>query len=275
MKTVATHFRRLGYKPTDLGGESARAGFTLIELIGVMAIMVIIAGVVTPNVLHSIDLAAAKAEASSLSNLATEISLYTRDSGAMPTAANWTTVIVPYTELSSAELAQNRRQRARVLLTDATTNRAMILSVMNANAAFTLPGAVTAANFALIWNTVDSTNPAANWQGANWSGWSAVANSEQFMVIQRINLSSQLQTYSIPLKNTSAVTTVSYQVLNINGTIAASANIAASGTAALSLRTGQKINLYTAANQVNLNYTYVVGTTGRSIDFISPNWVPQ
>ena len=60
-------------------------GFTLIELIGVLAIMTILAGVIAPNALQSIERAAIRAEHQTLANLGEQVELYLRDQGALPT----------------------------------------------------------------------------------------------------------------------------------------------------------------------------------------------
>ena len=48
-------------------------GFTLIEMIGVLAIMAILAAVITPNALRTLDRAAIRAEADTLHNLGDQV----------------------------------------------------------------------------------------------------------------------------------------------------------------------------------------------------------
>ena len=53
-------------------------GFTLIELIGMCVIMTILAGVIAPNAMKSIERAAIRAEDQTLTNLGGQVELYLR-----------------------------------------------------------------------------------------------------------------------------------------------------------------------------------------------------
>ena len=91
-----------------------QAGFTLIEMVGVLAIMAIMAAVIVPNAIRSMDRAAVTAEQQNLSTLGSQVALYLRDQGVAPTPANWTTALANYAGLSPADLATNKRNVARV-----------------------------------------------------------------------------------------------------------------------------------------------------------------
>src|SRR5690606_15481651 len=64
------------------------AGFTLLEMIGVIAIMSILASVLVPNMLRSIDGAASRAEAETMRHLGTALEGYLKKNEALPVAEN-------------------------------------------------------------------------------------------------------------------------------------------------------------------------------------------
>ncbi|MGC4072600.1 MAG: type II secretion system protein [Nibricoccus sp.] len=255
--------------------SGSRTAFTLIEMIGVMAVMAILAAVTVPNVLKTLDMAAVRAEADSMRNLSAEVQRYTRDIGTAPTEANWSTVLQSYSELSPAELLTNKRQRDRVFLADTTTNRAMLLSVMSPNTNLALPATVSAANFQRIWSTADNAIPSStSWSG--WTAWNGVTNSHQYLVIQRINLGAELQTFPVVLKQSGTVA-ARYEVIPVNassGTVVPFAVGASPVT--LTLRSGQRVNLYPTASGGSPSYTYVVSNMGKTLEFMSTNfWAAQ
>ena len=258
------------------------AAFTLIEMIGVLAIMAIIAGVLAPNALRSLDRTAVNLEAQNLSVLGDQIKLYLRDQGAAPTAANWTTVLASYAGMSTTDLATNRRQMGRVYLTDPATNptqRVLVLSSMRAGLALPTAAAIsTAAQFQQIWQTADgAVPPVGSWAG--WGAWGATANSGSYLVIARVNLLSvydtDLQSLTLTLNNRGAAT-ASYNLVLADGTSQPAINVAAGATVILAnQRPKVRLNLYRAAGGVTLNYSYVLSTTGKTFDFNGTDWLPQ
>jgi type II secretory pathway pseudopilin PulG len=258
------------------------SAFTLIEVIGVLAIMAIMASVLVPNALRSLDQAAIIAEAQTLGNVGTEVTLYLRDQGAVPTPATWTAAIGGYAGLSPADLATNKRGMTRVYVTDPAANptqRVLLLSSMRPNLA--LPTAAninTAARFQAIWQTADgAVPPAASWAG--WNRWGAMANSGNFLVIERVNLlpiyDTDLENLTLTLNNRGAAT-ASYNLVLADGTIQGAVNVPAGNTVVLAnQRPKIRLNLYTAAGGAMLNYSYVLSTTGKTFDFNGTAWLPQ
>ena len=250
-------------------GEAA--GFTLIEMIGVLAIMAVLASVLVPNVLHSLDRAAISAEATTLAALGGQAKLYLQVPGILPTPANWTT-----------DIATNRRAMARGYLVDPAANpapRFMLLSSMRAGLALPVAANITtAAQFQSLWQTADNAVPTnASWGG--WNAWSAVANSGDYLLIARVNLqpiyNTDLKSVTLSLNNRGAAT-ASYNLVLPNGTSQNAVNVVAGGNAVLAgLLPRTRLNLYRAASGVTLNYTYVVNATGRTFDFDGTNWIPQ
>ena len=257
-------------------------GFSLIEMIGVLAIMAIVAGVLVPNVLRSLDRAAIRAEAETLAALGDQTKLFVRVNGVPPAPGTWSTDLGTLADLAPVDIARNRRAIARLYLLDPAATpapRAMILSCMRPG--ITLPAAAdisTPARFQSLWQTADSAVPStASWGG--WAGWTAVANSAEHLVIERINLSpiyhSEWATVTLSL-NHRGTTTASYNVVLASGAAQAAINIAAGGTVVLTgVQPRTRLNLYRAAAGAGLDYTYVVGTNGRTFDFDGIAWNPQ
>jgi prepilin-type N-terminal cleavage/methylation domain-containing protein len=268
--------------------RSPRGGFSLIEMIGVLAIMAILASVIVPNALRSLDRAAIRAEETSLAALGEQLKLYLRDNSALPSTAippatpNWTTQLASYADLSPTDLLTNKRANNRVYLVDPAApggRRAILLSSMRQG--LNLPAATninTAARFDAIWQTADgSVPPTSSWNG--WNAWANTANAGDYLVIERVNLapiySTDLLTLTVSLNNLGG-TTVSYNIVTANGSTGAAVNVAAGATAVLTnLHPRDRVNLYTAAGGVGLGYSYVVTGAGKTFDFDGSIWLPQ
>ncbi len=254
----------------------------MIEMIGVIAIMAILASVVAPNALRALERAAVTAEGQTLRSLGEQVKLYLRAQGVAPTAANWTVAIGNYADISPLDIATNKRQMARVYFTDPAavpTQRAIIISSMRTGLA--LPTAAninTAIKFQDIWQTIDGALPTAlSWGG--WAAWNAVAGSGEYLIIERVNLapvySTDLQSLTITLNNRAAIT-ASYNIVLADGTVQLPVNVLAGATAILAnRRPKERFNLYRAAGGVTLDYSYVLSTTGKTFDFNGTNWIPQ
>ncbi len=95
-------------------------GFTLLEIIGVVAIVAILSAVLAPSVVSSINRAYATAEDANLQQLANALRDTVRRTRSIPSTAigNWTTALAAQTEYTAAQLRFNRRNRQRVLLAD-------------------------------------------------------------------------------------------------------------------------------------------------------------
>jgi prepilin-type N-terminal cleavage/methylation domain-containing protein len=268
-------------KPARAIARRARAGFTLIELIGVLAIMAILAAVITPNALRALDRSTASAESQSMSNLGAALKLYLSAVGTAPTAANWTTTLATYADLSPAAIAANPRGVGRVYLADPAASpapRVILLSSLRSNLG--LPAAAniaTAAEFQAIWQTADgAVPPASSWNG--WNAWAAVARSGDLLVIQRVNLQSvyatDLQNLAATLNNRGGAA-ASYNIVLASGTSQGSITVPAGATVVLTRHPKETLNLYKAAGGATLNYSYVFSTGGKTFDFDGTNWTPQ
>jgi type II secretory pathway pseudopilin PulG len=236
-------------------------------MIGVMAIMAILAAVIVPTTLKSIEGAAVRVEIDTLGSLGVQMKLYAKEKGAMPTAAGWTTEIAPYAALNPTDILTNRRRINRLYVVDPTAinQRAMIISSMRSGVP--LPSyAQVSGNFTNVWNTSYTDVPT----GSGWGSWNA--NNKEYLAIERVNFRSELQSFSISLKNASAGT-VSYQIFYSSGTpLTVRQPLAASATIVPVLRAGDRINLYRDSAGALLDYVVVVSTRGGTFQFNGTTW---
>ncbi len=265
-----------------------RAAFTLIEMIGVMAVMAILAATVVPNVVKSIERAAVRAEIDTLRNLGEQAKLYLRDNTVPPTTANWNTVLGTYASLSPTEILTNRRQMNRVYVVDpvAANQRALLVSSMRTGLLRQASPPETAAQvaayigasgtrFSDVWNWNTAAVPLTPPTG--WGAWTR--DNIEYLLIERVNFApvyrSELQSFAVSLRNLSG-SAVSYRIKRAGGALVGPVNMPA-GTAVLvtPLYPRDQLELYRAASGVNLDFTYVVGTAGKNYDFAGTNWLPQ
>jgi len=281
-------------------------GFTLIEMIGVMAIMAILASVLVPNGLRTLDRAAVNAEAQTLHNLGEQVKLFLKVNGVAPAPATWAQDLGPFADISPVDITTNKRQMVRVLIYEpvlpAAPQRALILSSMRPGLALPVAADLnTVARFDDVWGTADRAIPAVgidNWAG--WAPWRATDGGGDFLVIERVNLAAiyhtDLQDLTITLNNLTgrpvvppatalAAVSTTYVVVWANGdtpttgTIAATKNRVLDATALpRSLHPRDRIDLYRVdpvPAGTPPDYSYVLSTQSRTFDFIGTTWIPQ
>ena len=246
------------------------AAFTLLELIGVLAIISILAAVAVPSSLRLIDQATVRREAEVLRALGEHTRLYVRQHGTAPTAAAWAAALAPLADLSAAQLATNSRQVARVFIPESgtPTPRVILLSCMNGGLTLPTAAQVTGARFQTLWDTPEADLPA--WAGW-WPGsaaWTAGTLQDQqwrreSLVIERINLEpiyrTELMTVAVTLNNRAAVG-VTYDIVRATGPSQTGVPLPAGQAVTLAtLRPRDRLNLYRAGPA--LDYSYVVSTT--------------
>ncbi|HEY3755887.1 MAG TPA: type II secretion system protein [Opitutaceae bacterium] len=255
--------------------------FTLLEMVGALAVMAIVSAAIAPAALHSLNAAAVNSEATTVGGLGTDLTLYLKANGTLPTQANWATGLATYAGLGSTGVSTNPRGVTRILLTDPAASpapRAIILSSMRANLALPTAAVVrTATEFDQIWQTADgSVPPTSSWAG--WSAWNAVTSGGQYLVIGRVNLSAvyatDLQSYTLTLNNRGSAA-ASYNLVNMAGVAQPVVSIAAGATVVLTQFPRVQVNLYKLPAGATLGYSYVVSSTGKTFDFDGANWTPQ
>ncbi len=250
-----------------------KTGFTLLEMIAVMAIIGILAATLAPNALRSIDRAAARAEAAALQDIAASLETYLIETKTLPTTSNWHAQLAHYTDRGSAALQKNSRQQTRTLILDTSSSpapRAIFLSSMRVGLAAPPASSInTATKFQTLWDTPEHALPdASTWSG--WSKWRAVEGSEDSLLIQRVNLrpiyADQLKTANIVLNNPNAATH-SYRLYDASGSLVSSAAISPTSVVSLSsLARGDRIDFYSGASYSGLVYSYIVQGDDKSFD---------
>lgn len=171
--------------PTTVSPNTA-SGFTLIEVIGALAVVALIVGVAAQSGFERLKQADRATEAADLSQIITGIERAVVRTRSVPTASNWVTVVAGHLSKSTNQIAKTRQGHTRVLLFDpnfkigpSVTNTLPFVqtatgSILPSNAravvvssiASALP-TLTATNFAELWNATSGTLP-AGW--ANWGG---------------------------------------------------------------------------------------------------------
>lgn len=265
-----------------------RLGFTLIELIGVLAIISILAAVITPNVMRATDRATIEAEATNLKAIASYLEDYARANGQLPTPPPqpyphltnpnyepaWHDEIVSFSDRSPLDLLWNKRNSHRRYLVDpADPQRALLVSSMNV----WLPLPATL-NFDEVWKTRDgAVNP-------NFGGGWIVNDAGRFLVIHRINLKSTLREYRVVLQNMSQrsdapppapIRDAYYRLVTAAGP-SGYTRIGPDVIVDLDLRADDRVELYLDDNGVGLQLVHVVSTTGKAFTFTDQHvWVAQ
>ena len=145
-------------------------GFTLVELIGVLAILAILASFITPNVINQLRSARRDAEDQQLANISQGIALYLRQTRSFP--ANLAVLSPDYVPVSSGQLTNNANGFLRYYFvqpnisgytnvagldpTALADSRVLLITDLTQNAN---PAIITDADFETWWNTDETGTP--------------------------------------------------------------------------------------------------------------------
>lgn len=181
----------------------ATRGMTFIEILGVLAIVAILAAVLLPALVREVDKAVSDQETATLASLGKAVQQFAVTYRSVSNAPNWSIMAAAAVGMSTSDLTSNPRNQSRFFVIDGagwltntpfvqtvggTSNpfnpRAMLLTSLgqplpNGIANGTLPNA---SDFDNIWNATEGTVPPAT----VFTGWNG---SGQDLKIQRINLS--------------------------------------------------------------------------------------
>jgi type II secretory pathway pseudopilin PulG len=180
------------------------AAFTLIELIGVLAVIAILVAMSVPVVIRQMDQAARTKEASDLNAISNAIVLQvvgTNGTKRIPSQADWAQTVANWTQFPVSKISTNNRRYARAFLIDDSgwfgtaagalpypqTNTGSAIAPTNARVMVigTIAGALPVSSgmpgsavFDAIWNTPANTKPST---GTNWP-------KGEDLFIQRLNV---------------------------------------------------------------------------------------
>lgn len=204
---LAGGVRHLDFRVRNLtaGGR----GFSMIELIGVVAVISILAALLVPTVIRRIDMAATAKEYQDMAGISNAIALQVLTLQRLPTEATWASEVAAWNNVPVAKVTQNPRRVDRVLLIDTNgwlnnlpstgyypqppegvlnlrpSNARMVL-VSSTAGGLGLPAGVVSGRpgntvFNAIWDTREGAKPNLG----NWNSWNGKGDD---VVIQRINL---------------------------------------------------------------------------------------
>ena len=209
MKRVLTKSAALAWlsnawdlRSTDKRAAKSIRAFSLIEFIGVLAILAILATALIPVVIRRMDQAARTREISDLAAISNALTLQILRSNTVPSGGTWVDDAANWTRLSASAINKNPRGYYRVLFIDTngwlgtvalpytqtvqgTANasnqaRMMIVSCLSGtNGVSQSSGALPSHLFNDIWNTPQGSKP------STWAGWRGDPDD---LLVQRINL---------------------------------------------------------------------------------------
>lgn len=146
------------------------AGFTIIEVIGVLAVMATLMAVIAPSVMRTLDRAARDAEGKNLEAIGQGVELYIRNNFAWPSAL--TDLSPDFVPFGNTQLTQNGRGYPRYFFmhpdVSGFTNAAGLTSTQLADTRFLLisnvssdvnPTITNAGEFNTWWNTDETATP--------------------------------------------------------------------------------------------------------------------
>ncbi len=193
------------------GSGRDRAAFTLIEMVGVLAVVLILASVVFSTTVRQVTLIAGQQESTNLQGYATALQHSALRNRYVPGATDWDAVIAAELGLARSTVSTNACGWPRVFLSDpnlqiglngngtlpyaqtnfpngsVVTNAAGVIPPVNPRLVIVsslgppLPS-LTSADFTALWNVADGAKPAV-------SPWTTWTGSGDDLRIQRINLS--------------------------------------------------------------------------------------
>ena len=195
----------VGQSPT-----TTRRGFTLIEMIGVLAVLAVTAAMLLPALIRSTDSAVATQESTLMANFTTALQANIQRNHVIPNVTNWVSIVSTELGMTSNSVASTVRGQPRYLLVDATGFGSMTLPYVENSSGVTnilanpthprfiflsslgvpLPptvvsnGLPTSADFNALWNCPAGTIPTnVPWSNPNWTG------NPNDITIQRLDLS--------------------------------------------------------------------------------------
>lgn len=204
----------------------SEGGFSLIELIGVMAVAAILASVILPSVIRQIQLQAAKTENVFLETIGNALKAHLRRNKTFPDENTWAQIVSTELGVPASEIEETPQQGQRVYVIDPllrlgaeeetlpftqtaagsiepVSPRVMILSSLDGHKLIPVSnGVIDASDFDILWNLPDGSVPPS---------WSALwQRSQDDLKVQRINLAPLF--HKIIVNNYDSINPGSYSV---------------------------------------------------------------
>jgi type II secretory pathway pseudopilin PulG len=175
--------------------------FSLIEMIGVLAVMAILAAALVPSIIRRIDRAAWTKETDDLNSIADSLTQAILRTKSVPTFANIASTVASQMSLPVSAISTNSRRFARAFLIDRNlsiggglpytqTNtgtakpanaRVMIVSSLGRALPIVSSNNLPDAEFNAIWNTAEGAKPSTS----TWTSW---AGNGDDLRIKKLNL---------------------------------------------------------------------------------------
>ena len=146
------------------------AGFTLLEVIGVLAVIATLAAIIAPNVIDQLDRAAQEAEKGNLQTIGQGVEMYLRENKAWP--GNLVTLSPDFVPFGNVQISQNARGFPRYFSVHPNTTgfsnatgltqsqladaRFLLISSLSADVSPTISNATQFNNW---WDTDETTTP--------------------------------------------------------------------------------------------------------------------
>ena len=281
-------------RPTQVASTpSRRQGFTMVEMLGVLAVLMVLATIGAENVLESIKNARRDGEAQTLQTIAGAFQASIVQNQSLPGASNWSDSVFAYLTISPDRVTNTVANTQRIFLYDpgfsVGTNATSVPPYTQGNAGSVEP-AMTNARCLLISSLVgplptigaDATTFSNLWNTPNYGvpvGWTgAWLSAGADLHIQRMNLRSLFS--RVVLENLDPTNTAYYSV----GTNPV-ASVAPGTRVQAWLINSSAINFYTTNNsnsllsreyiQANAGYTFEYGSWASQIQYGTPAWFGQ
>lgn len=169
-------------------------GFTLLELIGVVAVIAILASILAPSVIQGVEDAYATAETQNLQILANDLRDYVHSTRSIPStgAATWSAALAAGSDYTAQQIRFNRKNQQRVLIADPQFFTAVDSSFGGFTQNVGLAAAPVSPRMMLISNLKGAvpaiTNNSATFNAIWNNDPSAAVVAGKYLKIERINL---------------------------------------------------------------------------------------
>lgn len=248
----------------------AMQGFTLIEMIGVLAIISTLAAVLVPNVVKGVDEVVSEAEGRNLTTLASALDSYTTSQKAIPNAAAWVAALGSVTSMSTTKIKRNERSFQRGYYVDPR----FFTATATAFAGYTQTNGVTTVPFSpriIIVSDLTRNAPAAPTTAAAFNAiWDQTGGATVLegprVRVQRVHMASTF----LPVLLTNQFTTAVAYRIESGASVSLPAVGAGGGTGITRyLLKGTKISLQKPPFPTGALERTVLVASGRELSYVS------